>query len=234
MAAIKHVPINHPIVIERHYDPAKALQSYSDLIKQLNANGITAVGTPEFKTGEDYFRKFEFHWSPAGAREMAQAITDAIKQHGWVGRAADKAAPELLENPADVKITLVGTSFTNVPAYQDAIYEFLGGANIWNAAINAGGIDDSLLAYLAAPIYRQTLPRVLIWEIPGYFSLGSDEMTVTLRSAIAAVYGDCAPDKTLSDEKSDLRSCAYGNCGYGHYRGRGWRLSLFQVPAAAG
>lgn len=201
MAAIKHVPMNHPLVIERNYDPAKALQSYSDLIKKLNSDEITAVGTPEFKSGEDYFRKFEFHWSPQGAREMAYAVTEAIKRRGWVRQSANKAAPELLENPADIKITLIGTSFTNVPAYQDAIYEFLGGANIWNAAINAGGMDDSLLAYLASPIFRQTLPRVLVWEIPGYFSLGSNEMTVTLRSAIAAVYGNCTPDKTLSDEK---------------------------------
>lgn len=201
MAVPQHVPKDHPIMQERGYDPIAARKNYADLIASLNAKGINIVGTPDVKSGDQYFRKFEtHHWASAGAAEMAEALVERLNKLRLIADGAGSKPEEaLLENPSATRITLVGTSFSNTMPYQDALYSLSGGANIWSAAINAGGLDDSITAYLSSTVFHQNKPAIVIWEIPGYFSFSSTEMTVALRRAVAAVYGDCAQEKALSD-----------------------------------
>lgn len=77
MAAAEYVPVGDPIA--KGYDPAVARKNYADLIKRMRDAGINVVGTPEIKAGADYFYKADQHWTSAGAREMAEAVADAVK-----------------------------------------------------------------------------------------------------------------------------------------------------------
>lgn len=200
MAVPSRVPPDNSIVKDRGYDPAKALASYKSLIESLNAQGIAVVGTPDMRSGEGYFRKYEAqHWADAGAEEMAEALTDFIRKQGWVGPLGNsKPQQQLFDDPNHTKVALAGTSFSYNNAFQDKLYEGLNGASLWNAAINGGGLDDALLSYLGSVVFRQDRPRVLIWEIPGYYSFDSAAMTTALRRAIGEVYGDCDAAHTLS------------------------------------
>lgn len=91
-------------------------------------------------------------------------------------------------------VVLVGTSNSRRDEF-DAnfsgyLQEFLS-ADVLNAAISGGGMDDSLVAYLDSDGFKANAPAFLIWEIPGYYNLGGEGMENTLRQAIASVYGFC-------------------------------------------
>lgn len=195
------VPADNPLVLNRHYDPVTAQEHYVALINDLNKVGLLVVGIPQFRSGEKFFSKFEWqHWSADGAAEMAENVANAIIAKGWAGR--NNAKPSLIEQPEAVSLAFAGTSFSDNTTYQDKLYELLG-VNLWNAAINGGGLDDSITAYLNSLVYRQKPPQILLWEIPGYYPLGSREMTLTLRRALAAVYGPC-DDHTLASAQVAL------------------------------
>lgn len=192
MAVPEVLPPDNPLIRERGYDARKARQHYAELIEQMTKAGVALVGTPDFRSGAGYFNKFEWHWSAAGAREMAEAVAAHIKAQGWMKPVRNQDPAALLTTDDFTKVTLLGTSFSAIPAYADALTEFLQSADILNAAIDGGGLDDSINAYLASASYRQSMPKILIWEIPGYYPLSGEQMATTLRRAIAAVYGDCS------------------------------------------
>lgn len=114
----------------------------------------------------------------------------------------DQGAPE---------VVLVGTSNSKRDEFDanfvGALEEALS-ADVYNAAISGGGMDDSLVAYLDSAEFRDNPPAFLIWEIPGYYNLGGEGMENALRQAIGSVYGYCekplaemAPEKITGEER---------------------------------
>ena len=97
----------------------------------------------------------------------------------------DKAAPE---------VVLVGTSNSKRDEFNSNfagyLQEYLS-ADVLNAAISGGGMDDSMVAYLDSDAFKAHAPAYVIWEIPGYYNLGGEGMENTLRQAIPSVYGFC-------------------------------------------
>lgn len=61
------------------YSPAKARQGYMAFLKQLNDAKIVAPDLSEPSKNVAYFPKGDFHWSPAGARDAAVKIAEAVK-----------------------------------------------------------------------------------------------------------------------------------------------------------
>ena len=74
-------------------------------------------------------------------------------------------------------VTLVGTS--NSKGAQDynfagALQEFLG-VEVLNVAVAGGSYDGSMYEYLMSDSFRESPPKIMIWEIPAYHTLDSGE-----------------------------------------------------------
>lgn len=119
----------------------------------------------------------------------------------------------LLENLPAPLVTLVGTSNSKREEFNSNFAGYLKqelSLDIYNAAIPGGGMDDSLLSYLASAEYKKSPPRILIWEIPGYYDLGGAGMNQTVRQAMASVGGFCDkplvtfPKQTVTGKKLKL------------------------------
>ena len=92
------------------------------------------------------------------------------------------------------QVVLVGTSNSNRDDndmnFSGRLKEFLS-ADVYNAAVAGGGLEDAMLSYLASKEYKENPPKLIVWEIPGYYNLNGDETVSTLRRLIPAVYGSC-------------------------------------------
>lgn len=111
---------------------------------------------------------------------------------------ADNNEQALFDDAAQPQIVLVGTSNSKREEYNSNFDGYLKeaiGADVMNAAISGGGMDDALLAYLSSEQYRKSPPKILIWEIPSYYELDGKAFDGTLRQALASATGDC--DKPL-------------------------------------
>lgn len=120
--------------------------------------------------------------------EVAVQERTSVKDSGHDSKAlfGDKGVPE---------VVLVGTSNSNRDDFDlnfsGALKQSLS-ADVYNAAIAGGGIDDALLAYLASDMYKKSPAKVIIWEIPSYYNLNGEVMMYSLKQAIPATYGMCA------------------------------------------
>ncbi len=116
--------------------------------------------------------------------------TDATAQTAPAGVSAD----DLFAERPFPGVILSGTSnskreFDN--NFDGFLKEFLS-ADVYNAAISGGGITDSLIAYFNSDLYRDHRPRLIVWEIPGYYRFDDSQMPALLQQLTPAVYGDCA------------------------------------------
>lgn len=85
-------------------------------------------------------------------------------------------AASLLGDESVPQVTLVGTSNSepqyNFPGFLSEALE----ADVLNASIVGGGLEGSLLAYVASEEFRTNPPKILVWEFEHYHDL-SDPMT---------------------------------------------------------
>ena len=108
-------------------------------------------------------------------------------------------AQALLGEEAPPQVVLVGTSNSIRDEFNSNFDGFLKEAlstDVYNAAISGGGMDDAILTYLSSERFRKTPPRLLVWELPGYYDMGGAGMEYTLRQAVGGALGDC--DKPLA------------------------------------
>lgn len=104
------------------------------------------------------------------------------------------SAQALLSDPKMASVVLVGTSNSKRDEFNSNFDGYLKqelSLDVYNAAMPGGGMDDSLLNYLVSPQFKKTPPKILIWEIPGYYDLGGAAMEQTLKQAVASVAGVC-------------------------------------------
>lgn len=101
------------------------------------------------------------------------------------------------------EIVLVGTSNSkkndNHLNFDGYLREYLS-VDVDNRAITGGGFSDSLLAYLGSEQARTHPAKILIWEIPGYYSLSGEDNSKTILQAIATSYGACKSPLAVSGD----------------------------------
>lgn len=107
-----------------------------------------------------------------------------------VGTGEASGASALFGDQGLPPITLVGTS--NSKGAQDynfvgSLQEFLG-VEILNVAVAGGSYDGSMFEYLLSDNFRQSPPKILIWEVPGYHNLDSSEF---YRQVTPMISGAC-------------------------------------------
>ncbi len=133
---------------------------------------------------------------PEHVEKFETALSDTV--------ASEKA---LFEEAAIPKIVLIGTSNSathpNIANFDGFLKEALS-SDILNVSINGAGIDGPILAYLNSKEFKETPPKFVIWEIPGYYSLNAMESRI-FRQAIPAIYGSCNNTALQHTEKEDLK-----------------------------
>ncbi len=84
-----------------------------------------------------------------------------------------EAELDLFAEVAEPEVVLVGTSNSNGVKH----FNFDGflrkelGVDVLNVATSGGGFDESLITYLGSESFKQNPPKLIIWEVPGYYSL---------------------------------------------------------------
>lgn len=91
-------------------------------------------------------------------------------------------------------IVLVGTSNSKRKVFDSNfdgyLKQFLS-ADVYNAAIPAAGITDPFIAYLNSESYKEHKPKVIVWEIPGYYRATGEVMETALRQLLPTAAGEC-------------------------------------------
>ena len=212
----------------KEYDIGKARESYTAMIAQLAAAGLTVAGAPDFAAMTDYGYPRDHHWNAAGASVIAAKTAEVIKtlpsyrdlpkQEYALESGKDidfrgsyfrplkdicgvTLAPHKIKEQVAVlkkgelftesnpQVTLVGTSFSEEGK---SFANFAGQVraallvDIDNQSIGAGGPSTSLMGYLKSESFKTAPAKILIWEIPGFYSLNRKEL---LEDAMAALAG---------------------------------------------
>jgi alginate biosynthesis protein AlgX len=99
------------------------------------------------------------------------------------------AGEDLFGDFLEPQIVLVGTSNSkgSLNFNFDGFLAHYVGASVTNKAMSGGGFGQALKDYLGSEDFRQSPPKVLVWEMPGYYSLNDqaffDEILQQLESA---------------------------------------------------
>jgi len=110
---------------------------------------------------------------------------------------------ELFGDSSLPQITLVGTSHSGKNYnFSGFLSEYIG-ADILNVAFPGGGLEGSMLEYLASDEFRQHPPKILIWEFSPLYDLAADKF---YRQALALLDDNaCESGPSLLTAKVTLR-----------------------------
>lgn len=136
-----------------------------------------------------------------GFKYGSQYVDEFRTESAGTGEAAGASA--LFGDQGLPPITLVGTS--NSKGAQDynfvgSLQEFLG-VEILNMAVAGGSYDGSMFEYLLSDNFRQSPPKILIWEVPGYHNLDSTEF---YRQVTPLVSGACEGTEPVLQETTAI------------------------------
>lgn len=250
-AAADFLPESDPLTAA--YDAQAVQANYESFIAGLQKEKIHFVGMTSGRLNADFYRKADHHWTSGGAREMAWAVANYVKEkklargvpHGefvtragepydfpssfakplaelcnvTVPRAQDvmfetvekqtgNAGQDLFADKESPAVVLVGTSNSKGDDFHSNfdgnLKEFLS-TDVYNAAISGGGYDDPMLAYLGSEEYRKSPPKLIVWEIPGYYRMDSEDIGKFFRQALPTLMGDCADEVLFSSNPTVLR-----------------------------
>ena len=113
---------------------------------------------------------------------------------------------ELFDAEDDPQVVLLGTS-NSVPGASHANFEGFLKQNLSRDVINfsyiGAGIDTSLMSYLNSDHFRTDTPKLVIWEVPGYYDLNIMDDKI-FNQAIPAAYGACDDNPIMQKTFSNL------------------------------
>lgn len=93
-----------------------------------------------------------------------------------------EAELDLFAEVSEPDVVLVGTSNSNgtMSFNFDGFLRRELGVDVLNVATSGGGFDSSLVNYLGSDKFKQNPPVLIIWEVPGYYSLSQAEFYDTV------------------------------------------------------
>ncbi len=122
-----------------------------DLVKLAGLDGLPSGWQPRPELAQQ--SRFEM---------VRNAAVASAGKSGHTGHAGDA---ELFGDAELPSIALVGTSFSRnsnfVPFLEQKLHRQVG-----NFALDGGDFDGAARAYLRSPAFKQTPPKLLVWEIP--------------------------------------------------------------------
>jgi len=167
-----------------------------------------AIPSVKFTTEQGPDESFKSSYAKGFEKICDSDIPDQVAQT-YNTRPVEAASSEnsLFETQNLPQVILLGTS-NSVPETSHANFEgFLKEyleRDIYNNAFIGAGIDTSLMSYLNSPQYNDKRPKIIIWEIPGYYDLNVMDDKV-FNQAIPAAYGSCDTDSLVDKTVENLR-----------------------------
>ncbi len=89
---------------------------------------------------------------------------------------------DLFADVAEPEVVLVGTSNSKAKAnfnFSGYLMQY-SKLDILNLAKSGGGYDGAILDYLKSDDFKNNSPKILIWEVPGYYSLNSKSFYIKM------------------------------------------------------
>jgi len=95
-----------------------------------------------------------------------QPEPEVVQEHDYVAQAAAaESADDLFGDAKLPAIAVIGTSYTRTSNFVPQLAQELGAA-VGNFGRDGGEFGGGARAYFSSPAYRQTPPRLIVWEIP--------------------------------------------------------------------
>lgn len=148
-----------------------AAQAIAARIKQLGISATPAkqfsveAGTQQVRPG-DLVRLAGLDWLPASLQPQQELVAASQLQEVTVpGEEGSLGEDDLFGDSQLPNIAVIGTSFSRnsnfIPFLERAV-----GASVGNFAKDGGEFSGAAKDYFASPAFKQTPPRLLVWEIP--------------------------------------------------------------------
>lgn len=109
---------------------------------------------------------------------------------------------DLFGDAKPAEVVLVGTSNSKADTFNTNFDGFLKeylSADVSNMAFPGAGVNDPMMAYLNSESFKKNPPKLLIWEIPGYYQLTSEGGRF-MDEIVPASIGDCFLAKTSFED----------------------------------
>ncbi|MCG8609291.1 MAG: hypothetical protein MI864_02030 [Pseudomonadales bacterium] len=135
-----------------------------------------------------------------GIQQNIQTVPELVTETAET----DSEAVDLFSDDGEPMVAIVGTSNTKGSVnYNFAGYlqEYLS-VDILNEAMAGGSFNGALDQYLPSPLFQDSPPVFLIWEVPVYHQLSNEAF---YRQMIPAVYNGCEQQKTVLQRKVKLK-----------------------------
>jgi alginate O-acetyltransferase complex protein AlgJ len=147
-----------------------ALRAQQMGISATPARSFATQSSPQALRPGDLVRLAGLEWLPLSLQPPAQyvAATQVVEQVIEQGNAASADADNLDDLFGDSNlpnVALIGTSFSRNSNFVGFLQRALG-APVGNFAKDGGEFSGAAVAYFDNPAFKQTPPRLLIWEIP--------------------------------------------------------------------
>ncbi len=162
----------------------KTMPSWKEITKTQFQTAAATEPVPLESSFDKAFKKICETHLPG---EQAKSYTTTSVQ-----AAANEQA--LFDEQRPQQVVLLGTSNSvqdsSMANFEGFLKEGIS-ADILNLSFIAGGIDTSIISFLNSSTFRTNGPRIVIWEVPGYydFNIMDDKLFSQL---LPAVHGSCS------------------------------------------
>ena len=121
---------------------------------------------------------------------------------------ASQSESDLFNDELHPEVTLIGTSNSKADSFNANFDGFLKeylSTDISNRALPGAGIRDPFLMYLLSEEYLQHPPKLIIWEIPSYYTMDKS-VAGMLNQISASTHGHCSTTNTLVSSETSLKA----------------------------
>ena len=159
---------------DTHWSESGANAGAWVLAEHIRASGFKATPQEHFDRHReamaplagDLVRLAGLDGLPLSLQPPAQSVAATrISVHAGQPQGAGDNLDDLFGDDNLPNVALIGTSFSHNSSFSDFLQSALG-APLGNFAKDGGEFSGAATAYFASPAFRQTAPKLLIWEIP--------------------------------------------------------------------
>jgi alginate O-acetyltransferase complex protein AlgJ len=159
---------------DTHWSESGADAAARAVTRRVQQLGVEATPVKQFETRTspeairpgDLVRLAGLQWLPLSLQPPAQSVaaTQMVEQAEATPAGGD-SLDDLFGDSNLPNVALIGTSFSRNSNFVGFLQRALG-APIGNFAKDGGEFSGAATAYFDSPAFKQTPPRLLIWEIP--------------------------------------------------------------------
>lgn len=159
---------------DTHWSEAGASAAARAIAVQVQAMGISATPHKDYETARqelsrrpgDLVRLAGLEWLPVGLQPAAESVAASrFSEKADLSQGDADNLDDLLGDDNLPNVALIGTSFSRNSNFVGFVQQALG-APIGDFAKDGGEFSGSANGYFSNPAFKQTPPRLVIWEIP--------------------------------------------------------------------